>query len=214
MPFDSGHVLALRVFPEGSFGPNLALWHRDPAGRWSIFYDAPRADVACPRYFGAACTTVAPATISVTWTGPRTLQVEVDEPRLRWTMTAHRSPVLGLLNPLMASMPLATWRVSALVRLREKVASMLGLGNLALYGPMPSGHVGLLMPQRMYLVDDADAVLAGADLGSPVRGQENPRIGEFALPARGVIALGQAMWTILDPDEFETTRSSTIQEDA
>ena len=77
MPFDSGHVLALRVFPEGSFGPYRSVWHRDPAGRWSIYYDAARAEIACPRYFGPACTTVAPARISVTWTGPRTLNVEV-----------------------------------------------------------------------------------------------------------------------------------------
>ena len=46
LPFDSGHVLALRVFPQGSFAPYRTVWHRDPAGRWSIFADAPRLDVA------------------------------------------------------------------------------------------------------------------------------------------------------------------------
>jgi len=214
MPFDSGHVLALRVFPEGSFGPYRSVWHRDPAGRWSIFYDATRAEIACPRYFGPACTTVAPAGISVTWTGPRTLHVEVEEPSLTWTMTARRSGMLGLLNPLMAAMPLASWRVPSLVRLREKVAGLLGLGDLALYGPMPSGHVGLLMPERMYLVDDAEAVVDGTDLGSPVRAPDNPKIGEVALPARGVIAVGQGMWPVIDPDEFERTRRNTIAEDA
>ena len=34
LPFDSGHVLALRVFPQSSFGPYRTLWHRDPEGRW------------------------------------------------------------------------------------------------------------------------------------------------------------------------------------
>lgn len=32
LPFDSGHVLALRVFPQSSFGPYRTLWHRDPGG--------------------------------------------------------------------------------------------------------------------------------------------------------------------------------------
>lgn len=214
MPFDSGHVLALRVFPEGSFGPNRAVWHRDPAGAWSILYDAPSADVACPRYFGPACTTVTPATIVLTWTGPRTLRVELDEPRLTWTMTARLSPVLAILNPLMAAMPLASWRLPALVRARERAASAIGLGEIALQGTMPSGHHGLLMPERMYLVDDASAVVDGTDLGRPVRAADNPTIGGVALPARGVIAIGRAMWPVLDPDEFARTRHNTLKEDA
>ena len=31
LPFDSGHVLALRVFPESCFGPYHTVWHRDRA---------------------------------------------------------------------------------------------------------------------------------------------------------------------------------------
>jgi hypothetical protein len=214
LPFDSGHVLALRVFPESSFGPNRAVWHRDPAGRWSIFYDAPRAEIACPRYFGAACEVVAPAAIRLSWPGPRTLHVEVDDPQLTWTLTARRSPVLGALNPMMAALPLSTWRVPALVRMRERVAAMLGLGDIRLAGPTPSGHQGLLMPQRMYLVDEAEAVLAGHDLGRPTHAPANPTIGASVLPARGVLAVGQAMWPVLDSAEFELTRRTTIQEDA
>lgn len=49
LPFDSGHVLALRVFAQSSFGPYRSVWHRDPEGRWSIYADAPRPDIACPR---------------------------------------------------------------------------------------------------------------------------------------------------------------------
>ncbi len=32
LPFDSGHVLALRVFPENSFAPYMTVWHRTPEG--------------------------------------------------------------------------------------------------------------------------------------------------------------------------------------
>ena len=59
---------------------------------------------------------------------------------------------------------------------------------------MPSGHTGTLMPGRMYFVDDSTAVLNGEDLGRPVHARENPRIGDVALPARGILASGEAAW--------------------
>ena len=48
LSLDSGHVLALRVFPENDFSPYRTVWHRDPSGRWSIYVDGPRLDTACP----------------------------------------------------------------------------------------------------------------------------------------------------------------------
>jgi hypothetical protein len=113
LPFDSGHVLALRVFPENDFAPYRTLWHRDPAGSWSIYVDGPRLDA----------------------------------------ISAH--------------LPISTWRPRALVRAREWLAHRLGLGDLQLTGTMPSGHVGMLMPQRMYFVDQSMATLNGVDLGRP-----------------------------------------------
>jgi len=206
LPFDSGHVLALRVFPQGSFGPYRTLWHRDPGGRWSIHADAKYVTHASPRYYGPACEYVGAARIDLKWTGPRTLHVTVDQPALDWTVTAARSPLLGLLNPLSAAMPLSSWRPRALVRARERLAQALGMGRLQMSGVMPSGHTGLLMPQRMYLLDQSSAVLDGVNLGRPTRLRENPTIGGVALPARGVLAIGQAMWQISDPDEFDSAR--------
>jgi hypothetical protein len=207
LPFDSGHVLALRVFPQGSFAPYRTVWHRTPDGEWSIYVDAPSADVACPRYYGAACSTIAHAAIRVTWTGPRTLHVTVDSPSLEWDVTAARSVRLGLLNPVSAALPLWTWRPPRLLRARERLARALGMGDLALSGVMPSGHVGLLMPQRMHFVDESRATLQGVDLGRPARTEVNPAIGGVPLPARGVLAIGQAMWPVLDQEEFDRTRS-------
>lgn len=206
LPWDSGHVLALRVFPQSSFGPYRTVWHRDPDGRWSIFADAPRVDLACPRYYGPACEHVGAASIELTWTGPRTLRVQVDRPRLDWTLTLARNPLLGLLNPVSGALPLASWRPAALVRMRERIAGALGLGRLRLAGEMPSGHRGLLMPGRMYLVGGSSATLDGLDLGAPTRLRENPTIGGSTLPARGVLAVGQAMWPILDHEEYRRAR--------
>ena len=206
LPFDSGHVLALRVFPQSSFGPYVTVWHRDPAGRWSIHVDAPRVEHACPRYYAPACAHVGAARIELRWTGPRTLHVTMDQPRLDWVVTAARSPVMGVLNSLSAPMPLATWRPRSLVRARERLARALGMGRLQMAGVMPSGHSGLLMPQRMYVVDASSAVLDGVDLGCPTRLAEAPTIGGVPLPARGVIAIGQAMWPIRDRAEFDSAR--------
>jgi hypothetical protein len=36
--------------------------------------------------------------------------------------------------------------------------------------------------------------------------RENPTIGGVPLPARGVLAIGQAMWQISDPDEYASAR--------
>ncbi|MBJ6640040.1 hypothetical protein H4K36_23195 [Streptomyces sp. DHE7-1] len=129
-----------------------------------------------------------------------------------WTLTASATRLLGLLNGISGALPLATWRPRPLVRARERMARALGLGEIRLSGTMPSGHTGTLMPQRMYFVDDAHAVIDGVDLGRPARLTENPRIGDVTLPARGVLAIGQAAWEILDPAEYGRTRRETARD--
>jgi hypothetical protein len=74
---------------------------------------------------------------------------------------------------------------------------------------MPSGHHGTLMPRQMYFISHSTATLDGIDLGLPSRLRDNPTIGGVTLPARGVLAIGQAAWEILDPIEYERTRSQT-----
>jgi hypothetical protein len=211
LPFDSGHVLALRVFPENCFSPYRTLWHRDPSGNWSIHVDGARLDTACPRYYGAACARTGHAHLTLTWTGPATLRVTMDSPSLDWTLTASSTRLLDVLNGISGALPLATWRPRPLVRARERLARALGMGNLQMSGVMPSGHTGTLMPQRMYFVDDSRATLDGVDLGLPVHLAENPRIGDVPLPARGVLAVGQAVWEILDRTEYERVRSETAR---
>ena len=133
----------------------------------------------------------------------------MDSPALEWTLTATSTRLLNLLNTISAAMPLATWRRRSLIGAREHLASTLGMGQLRLTGTMPSGHTGTLMPHRMYYIDTSHATLDGTDLGHPARLQANPTIGEVTLPARGVLATGQAMWEILDPAQYERTRSQT-----
>lgn len=213
LPFDSGHVLVLRVSPQNSFAPFHTVWHRDPDGRWSIFVNAPRLDIACPRYFGAACKYTGHAQIGLSWTGPRTLRVTIDEPSLDWTLRADTSPALTVLNAVSAAMPLASWRPDPLRQVRERIARALGMGNLTLSGVTPSGHTGTVIPTRLYYINHAQATLDGLDLGRPARLDKNPTIGDLPLPARGVLAIGQAMFEVRDPAEFSRLRTMATVRD-
>jgi hypothetical protein len=210
LPFDSGHVLALRVFPQNDFGPYRTVWHRTPDGTWSIYVDGPRLDTACPRYYGPACARVAHARIDLQWMAPDGLRITMDDPALSWSVVASTTPLLRVLNVVGPRLPLWTWKRPSLIRVREIIAQrMLGMGAIRMRCVTPSGHHGTLMPERMYFVDDATATLDGSDLGTPARAATTPDIGGVTLPARGVLAIGQAAWQILDPTEYERTRAET-----
>lgn len=178
LPSDSGHVLALRVFPENDSGPYRTLWHRNPAGSWAIHVDGPRLDTACPRYYGVACDHTGFAQIDIAWTGAESLRVTMDSPPLEWTLTATETWALRVLNPMSAAMPVSTWRPRSLVRARELLARVLGMGDVRLSGVMPSGHVGTLMPQEMFFIEDSKAVLDGVDLGTPAQASLTPEQGD------------------------------------
>lgn len=210
LPFDSGHVLALRVFPENDFSPYRTVWHRTPDGEWSIYVDGARLDTACPRYYGPACAYTGFAKINLDWTGPVSLRITMDDPHLEWTLVATETTTLRVLNFMSPHMPLWTWKSRMLVRARELLANhVLGMGDIRMSGTMPSGHPGILMPQRMYFIQDATAHWAGEDLGRPTKVSPNPQIGDVALPARGVLAIGQAAWNILDQGEYARLRAET-----
>ena len=71
---------------------------------------------------------------------------------------------------------------------------------------MPSGHFGILMPRRMYFIRRTQIKWDGSDLGQAVFASPNPKIGKVPLPARGIFAIGEAHWEILDADEYKQTR--------
>jgi hypothetical protein len=210
LPFDSGHVLALRVFPENDFAPYSTVWHRTPNGSWSIFADAPRLDVACPRYYGPACRVTSLTHIELKWLGPMSLQITMRSPRFDWKVEATETPLLRILNRISPSLPLWTWKADVLVHAREFMAkSLLDMGSIRMRGMMPSGHIGTLMPERMYFIESSTATLDDVSLGRPTHLNEPPVIGNVTLPCRGVLAVGQAAWKILDPGEYQRTRAET-----
>lgn len=207
LPYYSGHVLALRVFPQNDFAPYRTVWHRTPEGRWSIFVDGPRIDTACPRYYGAAAEHSAPARITVEWPAPMTLSVEMDSPRLSWTATMTETPLVRVLNGISSALPERLWRTPAMLRTFERVGGRLfDLGDVDLSGRVPNGHFAILMPKRMFPVESSSARLEGVDLGRPSRSNVNPTIGALRMPARGIFAVGGGYFEIKDREEYESLR--------
>ncbi|MFW6201540.1 MAG: hypothetical protein ACOC8B_03115 [Gemmatimonadota bacterium] len=204
LPFDSGHVLGLRVFPQNDFAPFVAVWHRTPTGEWSMYVDAPEHDVFCPRFFGPILHDSRPASITVDWTAPDELRVRMDRPMLDWTMRVTSSARTRLVNAVMPRLPLGLYRrrpvLSAIRAIADRV---LGFGRMDLRGPLPNGQVALVQPKRVYLVSGSRALLDGADLGTPVRAASNPTTGAFRWPARGALAEGDLYIRKDDPREYE-----------
>lgn len=207
LPFSSGHLLGLRVWPQSDFLPWVSVWHRSPEGEWSIFNDGPSLETTCPRYWKPVLRRAELASIDVTWTGPNELWVEMDEPHLVWTMLMRASPLLRGVNAVSASLPLWSWRLAPLLRMREWIANrLLGMGDIRLSFTSPTGHEAVIMPEEIFFIDTADAVLDGQSLGDPVRLETNPTIGSVPTPARPIFTLGQAHMRITDPEEYHWTR--------
>ena len=208
LPLSSGHTFTLRVFPINDFAPYITVWHLKPDSKWTIYYDAVRPDIACPRYYGSAVEHSAAAKINLEWVSAAVLSIRMDQPKLEWTVSMQEPWYLRLMNAISQRMPFWTWKHAALLKLREWVAQRMGIGKIKLAGYMPSGHFGILMPQRMYFINHTQIKLDGMDLGQPVSLRRNPKIGEVPLPARGIFAIGEAYWEIRNVTEYLELRAA------
>lgn len=207
LPFSSGHLLGLRVWPQTDFRPWVSVWHRTPDGEWEMYNDGALLEATCPRYWGPELSRAELADIDVTWTGPTDLRVEMAEPRLEWTMSMRESRLLRVLNAVSRSLPLWTWRHRPLLRPREWIAKhLLGMGDIQLSVRTASGHEGTIMPEEIYFIDESEAVFDGESLGDPVRLETNPYIGEVPTPTRPVFVMGQAHLGTRDPEEYRQMR--------
>lgn len=212
LPFSSGDLLALRVWPQSDFGPYVSVWHRSPDGEWSIYSDGSSLEMMCPRYWNSAVQRAELATIDVTWTGPNELRVEMDEPELVWTMTISAPLYIKGLNAMSSLLPLWSWKPALLLRVREWLAKrVLGMGNLRFSFTMPSGHDTVIMPEEVFFIEESEAELNGRSLGGPVRLETNPTIGGVPLPTRPTFVLGQAHMQTVDSEEYRRTREKAHQ---
>lgn len=212
LPFDSGHLLGLRVIPDNDFAPYVSIWHRSPGKDWAIYVDGPLLETACPRYWKPATRTVGFASIDVRWTGANDLRVAMDTPSLEWALSMRAPPLLRLVNAINARLPLWTWNTSTLLRLRELVARYyLNYGDIALSFKTPSDHNVVLLAQENYFIHSSTARYDGDDLGDPVHLHENPTMGEVPLPTAPSFVLGQVHAKIIDQTEYQRTKELAHQ---
>ncbi|MFL6088670.1 MAG: hypothetical protein ACJ71Z_00835 [Aeromicrobium sp.] len=202
LPFSSGHYLALRDFVASSFGPAYrAVWHRDPAGAWSI-YSTNEASESCPRYLSAALwrpTIVTP--IDVTWLDDFQLRVYIDD-ALDWTIEARPTMATRLMTAMGRRMPPAAWTNQVVLDVMGRMAGpMLGAGKMRLAGGLPNGQTFSAAPQRIWGVTASSAIVEGRDAGpiGPLPKQDH--LADFWLPQRGIFfADGFGHFESFDPD--------------
>jgi hypothetical protein len=199
LPFSSGHILALRRFPASSLGYGYSsVWHRSPEGTWTFWSDvAPEA--SCYRFFGAAVDETASLPISVRWTGPRAMRVTVGDGVVDWELTMRATPVTVAANAASGILPERMWRDRRVLAVMGKVAGpLLGVGRVNLTGRSPNGQVFLKNPLQIWLVATSSAVVRGTSVGEPKPLPVQAMLGDFAIPQRGVFAIGRSSFELSD----------------
>jgi len=196
--FESGDLLALRRFPYGTIGAYSTVWHRSAEGVWRMYFDAPRADQACPRYFSGALFDTERASIELDWQDNRTLEVRASRRHLvdlRWALTLGSSTRTSLLNGISRLMPSRlTTTPAALDTMARGTDILLGMGGFAATGRSPNGQHFMLRPKWLAPVASSSARLNGGDLGAMVTTGRTATLGDFVIPRRPLFAVGWAFF--------------------
>lgn len=204
LPFRSGHVLALRRFPVTSVGSGYtSVWHRSPSGDWRFYSDVP-ATSACPRYFGAMAEASVQTSIDVAWLAADRLRVRVPAIGLEWDATVRPTAATRIMSAMGRLLPEAAWRNAAVLTAMGMMAGpMLGAGHVLLQGTTPNGQHFVANPRLLWSVVDTHARLAEEDLGPAGPVEPQAHLGDFWIPQRGILAIGQAYF-----DPFDAERHS------
>jgi hypothetical protein len=199
LPFKSGHVLALRRFPASSVGHGYtSVWHRNPDGDWVFYADVPPRQ-ACARFFGAIAAEAIETEIAITWTAPFRLQIAMPAVQFEWEVDVRSTLPTRFMNAAGRLLPDFAWRNPAVLAAMSALAGpLLGVGRVGLRGSVPNGQRFIANPRTLWAVSDSRAVLAGRDLGPPGPVQPQAHLGDFWIPQRGMVAIGQAYFEPFD----------------
>jgi hypothetical protein len=192
VPFQSGHLLALRRFSASSIGPAYtAVWHRDPSGRWT-FYSTVAPDLSCARYFGGQVERNVVVPIEIAWADSTRFRVVVGD-AMEWHVALSTSFATWTLNAIARTIPERAWQMPAVLRLMGVAAKVtLNTGPLNLTGHTPNGHRFVANPRRLWLIESSYAIVDGVSVGpvGPLAIQAS--LGDLLLPQRGVFALARS----------------------
>jgi len=208
-PFASGHYLALRRFPVNSIGDGYtSVWHRDPAGAWTVYSDVP-PELNCPRFLGHALTRTEQTDVRAEWTGPNDLHVTAGS-ELEWDLRMATSPATTAMNVAGKLMPAVLRHSPAVLAGMGRVAGpVLGVGRVRLGGHVPNGQWFRADPRQLWTVRTVHAVVAGSDLGPDGPLTEQAAFGDFWLPQRALFATVQAWFEPFDAGRHFAARPRT-----
>jgi hypothetical protein len=212
LSFASGDYLVLRCMTAASFGSAYrAVWHRGPAGDWTVYSTAP-PERSCERYIGAACSHPSVrSSIDVEWLDERTLHVRVGE-TLDWTVALHHTVVTRMFTVMGRAMPHGLWTSSSVLAVMGWMAGrMLRVGSVRLSGDMPNGQGFTAAPVMIWALQDSRATLNGRDLGAPTPLRAQARIGDFWLPQHGVFMRGFSHFKVFDPSRHVSAAARQVE---
>ena len=200
LPFASGDVLATRSFAASSVGSGYtSVWYRSPSNEWTFYADT-SPETACTRYFGSGATRAVACAIRLEWRGEDTLSIEVPEAELSCEIKVGTTPASRAMNGIAAVFPEWAWRNPRMLGLTARVAGrILGAGKLSMAGTTPNRQRFIANARKLWVVRSARLKVGEREttqLG-PVTPQA--KLGDFLIPQRGLLAIGNAAFENYDP---------------
>ncbi len=154
-------------------------------------YHSVAPELSCPRFVGAAISRAVQTPIDVEWTGPRRLQVRVEEAQLVWEMELGATPVTRTMNAVMSLLPAAFFRSNAVLSLMSAMSTvMFSAGRFAMRGTFPNHQWFQVAPRKVWMVVASAASFGERDLGPTGPLAAQPSVGDVPLPQRGVFMVG------------------------
>ena len=190
LPFQSGHVLALRRFSASSLGP---VYTSVPASRsrgsLDLLLDGRARPVVCAVLRRPGRPQRGHPDRARAWAAPCALRVSI-RGRLTWQLTMGSSPMTRLLNTMTSLIPERAWRMPAVFRGMGLAAdAAFGTGHLNLRGRTPNGHRFVMNPRQFWLLNASTAHMSGHDLGPPGPLEEPATLEDMRIPQRGLFAV-------------------------
>lgn len=209
LPFRTGDVIAVRRFPASSVGPGYtSVWYRNPAGQWTFYADS-APELACTRFFGAGVARAVVCPITLDWTGDDQLHIEVREDALSCDVVVGPTVASRAMNLMSSALPERAWRSPTLLRLMAKMAGpMLRAGRLAMAGRAPNGQSFIANPRTIWMVESASLKVGARHTADPGPVSPQAQLGDFLIPQRGVLAVGNTAFDSFDPARHSSAVSA------
>lgn len=145
------------------------------------------------------------------WPAPYRLHLAMPDESFEWEITLEATTSTRLMNAVGRLLPNAAWHSPAVLRAMGFAAGpLLGAGRVGLQGRVPNGQHFIANPRALWVIVDSHARLAGEDFGPPGPVHPQARLGDFWVPQRGILAIGQSYFDPFDPARHssKTSRSS------